>query len=307
METFPYGEEFCRIMKKAGFTQTKTTQLNFGIATIYQGWKGQGVNCSTNFNIKETVVSQVHEQISKLDLSSLSRKIRETGGSHTIRIVCQIDNLDLLSWLNSQDFPEKVYWADRASEFQVAGVGVAASIDRNAKAQLGEAFSHIQSNLNSTYNDLRYYGGSSFSDARSSLTGPWKSMDTFRFILPQFEIVRSKRSATTFNCNLVFHSDGGVSKQLKLISANLEKLNFTPQASHIPLPKLISKKHVPEFSTWKLLLQEVLGLVNSGKLEKIVLARKTLLRFDQPINPYSLLEKIQYNAAKQLSLLFSAR
>ena len=39
VETFPYGDDFCRIMNSAGFARTSTKQLNFGIATIYRGWK----------------------------------------------------------------------------------------------------------------------------------------------------------------------------------------------------------------------------------------------------------------------------
>ena len=41
VETFPYGEEFCKIMRSAGISQTNTIQLNFGIATIYKGWKNK--------------------------------------------------------------------------------------------------------------------------------------------------------------------------------------------------------------------------------------------------------------------------
>lgn len=35
VESFPYGEKFCRILKKTGFVNTKTTPVTFGIASIY--------------------------------------------------------------------------------------------------------------------------------------------------------------------------------------------------------------------------------------------------------------------------------
>ncbi len=35
IETFPYGNEFCKIMKQAGFTKITAKPLTFGIATIY--------------------------------------------------------------------------------------------------------------------------------------------------------------------------------------------------------------------------------------------------------------------------------
>ena len=39
IEAFPYGDEFCSLMKKAGFQNTKASSLFFGVATIYQGDK----------------------------------------------------------------------------------------------------------------------------------------------------------------------------------------------------------------------------------------------------------------------------
>jgi len=39
VETFPYGDEFCQLMRDAGFQDVKAKQLTFGIATIYQGDK----------------------------------------------------------------------------------------------------------------------------------------------------------------------------------------------------------------------------------------------------------------------------
>ncbi len=39
VESFPYGDDFCDLMKAVGFRKVKSTPLTFGIATIYQGDK----------------------------------------------------------------------------------------------------------------------------------------------------------------------------------------------------------------------------------------------------------------------------
>ncbi len=39
VEAFPYGEEFCQMMRDAGFQNVKATPLTMGIAMIYQGDK----------------------------------------------------------------------------------------------------------------------------------------------------------------------------------------------------------------------------------------------------------------------------
>ncbi|MEA3297248.1 MAG: bifunctional demethylmenaquinone methyltransferase/2-methoxy-6-polyprenyl-1,4-benzoquinol methylase UbiE [candidate division Zixibacteria bacterium] len=39
VETFPYGENFCNVMRQAGFTKVRTWPYTFGVAAIYQGDK----------------------------------------------------------------------------------------------------------------------------------------------------------------------------------------------------------------------------------------------------------------------------
>ncbi len=41
IETFPHGEEFCDVMRKAGFVEVQAAPLTFGIATIYHGGSGK--------------------------------------------------------------------------------------------------------------------------------------------------------------------------------------------------------------------------------------------------------------------------
>ena len=44
IETFPYGEEFCKCIKKAGFYNVKAYPLTFGVVTLYVGEK---LSCTT--------------------------------------------------------------------------------------------------------------------------------------------------------------------------------------------------------------------------------------------------------------------
>lgn len=37
VETFPYGEDFCALMRSAGFEKVTATPLTFGIASLYEG------------------------------------------------------------------------------------------------------------------------------------------------------------------------------------------------------------------------------------------------------------------------------
>jgi demethylmenaquinone methyltransferase / 2-methoxy-6-polyprenyl-1,4-benzoquinol methylase len=42
VETFPYGEDFCKLMRDAGFEDVTATPLTFGIASLYQGERKVG-------------------------------------------------------------------------------------------------------------------------------------------------------------------------------------------------------------------------------------------------------------------------
>jgi demethylmenaquinone methyltransferase/2-methoxy-6-polyprenyl-1,4-benzoquinol methylase len=39
IESFPYGEQFCNLLSQAGFVNTQSTPLTFGVASLYQGEK----------------------------------------------------------------------------------------------------------------------------------------------------------------------------------------------------------------------------------------------------------------------------
>ena len=41
VETFPYGEQFCELMKEVGFNEVKLVPLTFGVASIYIGKKSK--------------------------------------------------------------------------------------------------------------------------------------------------------------------------------------------------------------------------------------------------------------------------
>jgi demethylmenaquinone methyltransferase/2-methoxy-6-polyprenyl-1,4-benzoquinol methylase len=43
IETFPYGDAFCDLLRAAGFVQVQAHPLTFGVATIYQGDRPHGI------------------------------------------------------------------------------------------------------------------------------------------------------------------------------------------------------------------------------------------------------------------------
>ena len=254
------------------------------------------MSCSVNTNIKEDIVTQLQPKINALDIDSLLPNPTQPSRTQAVRIECQIDPIDLLSWLSNQDYSDKIYWNNRNHEFEVAGIGVVDSIAGDAKVNYEELVSHIQSKLSENYENLRYYGGISFSGATAPM-GSWQPLGACRFILPQFEILKTAQGQTTFCCNLFVHPSTSLSHLRNQLESAIRKLDFKTRAIPDSLPKFLSTEHTPNFSSWESALREILALVDGGELEKIVLARKTSVRFAHPVNPFSLLKRINQNTS----------
>ena len=250
------------------------------------------MNCSLDSNLTEEITTRMKEKISGLDTKFLSQELIESGKPKVIQFEFEIEALNLLSWLDAQSDLVKLYWSNRGAEFETAGVGVADSINGNSKVNYQKLFKYIHTILESGNKNLRYYGGVSFSDAHTP-EDPWKALGSFRFILPQFQILRQANGTTKFGCNLVLYPGVNFPTQIQKTLTNLDKLIFNWEKISHSLPGLQSRENIPEFSRWNSILTEILDLIRKNELEKIVLARKTLLRFNKPLNPYPLLNRIK--------------
>jgi menaquinone-specific isochorismate synthase len=61
------------------------------------------------------------------------------------------------------------------------------------------------------------------------------------------------------------------------------------------LPDVRDRKDIPDWLTWKGNVMKVLDLFQRGELKKVVLARKSVLTFDEEINPMQLLHLLAVN------------
>ncbi len=66
---------------------------------------------------------------------------------------------------------------------------------------------------------------------------------------------------------------------------------------HNPLPQIIEKRHFPEYDGWQEIVDKALAMIDRGHLQKVVLARKTCLRFSSIIDPWSVFLRLRQNAA----------
>ncbi len=214
-----------------------------------------------------------------------------------IRLTVQVPDQPLLPWLKSQNFSLKTYWSDRDNRFEAAGVGAADYIGDTSGYGYRRLFDRIHNYLDQSDPDVRYYGGFKFAPNQTSHDS-WKRFGRYYFVLPRFELVRS-RDKTLFVCNLHANEDDHTA-----IMTQLEAITFKTDGICNGIPKIISQKDFPGKSRWKASVQSALAAFETHRYEKIVLARKRALEFSDNLNHFTILQKLRDKASNSYKFCF---
>ena len=183
--------------------------------------------------------------------------------------------LEPLAWLDAQQSETKFAWSERGSDALIAGVGVAASVIAKPDDEPAAVISRCRSLMNG-HEDLRFYGGLSF-DGNDA----WHSFGAGRFVLPRFLLENGKLYVTVMDAS-----------DLEQALTDLKTLDLTPQSLATDLPSATNTTYSPTRDSWQSNVDEALTFIRSEVLEKVVLARKTTMTFNEPLNPVALTARI---------------
>ncbi len=219
-------------------------------------------------------------------LSMIRFRLTEDGlvPGQLIRIGIQIPSSQLNNlhdWLNIQRFDEKFFWSSRNSEFQLAGVGVARAYKGDNREQLFRSLKDLKSDLNYWNDDgLKILGGCRF-NLTTEVERCWQPFAGYNFILPLFTL-ETQNNSYYFNCNILYQ--GGKESLLKKIESQFSHLIFTQIPEEELNLSISQKKDVPSRMEFCQQVEKALDLFQSDEMEKLVLARKTVvdLEKDQP-------------------------
>jgi menaquinone-specific isochorismate synthase len=208
------------------------------------------------------------------------------------RIEIKIHNINLLQWLSRQSHAVKTYWKDRQQEFEMAGVGEADVVEGTVEASKYEnIFSRLRRYLTQKYPRLRYYGGIQFRNTRKK-DAVWLNFKAFRFVVPLFEIYADS-SGTYFACNILINPKEDLQTQLAGVIRQLNALNWNETEEPFETPDLIKRVDTPTKSEWHQNIARAMAQFQSGKLGKIVLARRSEFEFTEPVDGVKTLKKLQ--------------
>ena len=231
----------------------------------------------------------------KYDLVSLPLSME----GKIIRIEVPIPQLDPLQWLGQQKSDIKTYWADRQGQFIMAGIGTVDLIAGDKPVDHSTIFGQLRQHLSPLFPKVRYYGGISFSQDRS-IDPDWKLFGNYRFIIPKFEICTDGIN-TFFACNFCYDFNP---KKLDLILDELAQISFTSAENLLALPLQTKRIDKPDRIEWEDNIKAALAKFTELDLDKIVLARRSILTFTHNIQPQSLLQFLQPNNSRSYHFCF---
>jgi menaquinone-specific isochorismate synthase len=215
----------------------------------------------------------VSDILEKLD--SLSATLTDAD----FPVSVSVPNPGLCVWelLNANQHLSKVAWVDRNSSNAIVGLGIAADI----KIKDEQDFSHSIAQCRAILRDnshLKFYGGFSFTGSAAK----WDGFGSGRFVLPR--IVLSKDQLTL---TVIEQSD------IEQAKFDVQQMSFRPASFDSDFPAFKSTNYTPTFDGWQSRIDEALSLIRSEVLEKIVLSRKTVLKFEDTLNPIHLASELQ--------------
>ena len=246
----------------------------------------------------QALSSAKHHLLEQLQNSCAA--LENTNRSQIIRCQVEVENIAAMQWLALQSTPIKTYWANRNQEFKMAGVGVAHEISGQELPDLHALFAELHSLLTPRYPDLRYYGGFQFNRG-SQPSREWESFGAYRFIIPQFELHRSNAGAFLV-CN--FYYQVGKENRLDDLIAELDQVHFEVTLSDREERTALHRQDVPDREAWQTAIQTALDDMELGKYEKVVLARRATLTFNDPVDPVAYLLRLRRMSEETFNFYF---
>ena len=232
----------------------------------------------------QAIKLRMEEQIRYFDEKALVCKTQDTF----LRFEVPVAAFRPLDWLAAQTDGHKFFWSGRDGSWTVAGIGLADVLTNTKKINYQFILKQIQQNLVPGNLHLRYYGGFAFDSSNPGTD--WSKLGTFRFFVPRFELITTPEQ-TIFACNIARRDFN--SQKLPAILTALRAIPFSAVRPAFKLSRLAKRADYPTQRQWQHKVTRHLKNLQSDQYKKIVIARKTVLKFKSPIDALALLNKLR--------------
>ncbi|MBN2414059.1 isochorismate synthase [candidate division KSB1 bacterium] len=214
----------------------------------------------------------------------------ETTFGKLWRIEVPIPEMDILNWLRKQPYDVKTFWSGRDHRFTMGGIGTADIVTGRNGIDFDRLFLEINRKLNLSHPNLKYYGGIKF-DLDQKLDADWKDYNNYLFVIPRFEMIHQDHD-TLFAVNFLFSGGDHSENIFKDIIQDISELDFSDVVLNEKLPVNKNSSRIPDKDQWQHRVEQALELIQKEKLQKIVLAGKSVFDFDTKLDPAHLIQKL---------------
>jgi len=215
---------------------------------------------------------------------------RTCGTEKIIRFETEFPGTDLLNLIRVQTAAKKIYFKSRDSLFEIAGVSSVAVERRDYEFDLSDLFTDMRSVLSENHEYLSFYGGIKF-DTSSASDILNENFAACEFIIPRFEFYRTDEgnyqfAANLISCDILDNDD---------LVEEFDKLIFSQDEKPKGCPAVISREDIPDRSSWRAGIKDVLKIFKQGDCDKIVLSRRSDFIFNANPEPFASLMQLRSN------------
>lgn len=232
------------------------------------------------------------EELNDLIATGIPEEIRQSN-RQILRLKVPIISSKSLSWLRGSKATTRIYWRDRSGREEIAAIGVAENISLEQYENLASLFEHVNNRLDGQDQQVRYWGGFRFNPESKQQNGCWKSFGKGQLILPRLELQHSD-NGSFLACNILIDE----TDELKPNSLTEWYDGDKGNCESAELPTVISRQDTPDSDNWQSNVTYTTDLINSGKLDKLVLARMSNISMEGRIDPWTILERLRRNSSE---------
>jgi menaquinone-specific isochorismate synthase len=220
------------------------------------------------------------------------KKLKSSGNRVIIRIERKIDLPDMEELLDKTSEQISLFWSSRDKPFEIIGLDRAHHFTCNDIRQSSGLFSRISKTLSLSDPGIKCFGGIRF-DAAVPVSKEWNSFAGCYFFIPQVEVVKEPGSSKLV---LNFLQDQDIDEVVTKIENIISYLSRVSAGHNNSVSKPVSRMEIPGKERWESYINEALELIKRNQFQKIVLARKTNLRFIEKPDSVKLLIQLIKNS-----------
>lgn len=207
---------------------------------------------------------------------------------HSVEV--EVPFVSPLAWLAAHPHFERMYWESRDKTYNIAGLGIADCISSISRCDFKEWQDAVQSRFYSGNQSLRYFGGFRFPS--SSVPSPeWEHFGYYRFVLPLFALEK-RGQKVLLKCHVFLKPYYAMSDQLAFVLSQLKRISLDGRLCSGPTLNSREVTHYPSQALWEESLDKVDMLLKTEGLDKVVLARKTVLTPSSTLDPCAILQHL---------------